>query len=175
MQASPPPETTAGPGDGPSAQVSAARPAPNRPGWATAGLFLDDGTVFWGRGAGAARTVLGELCFNTSLTGYQEILTDPSYAAQIIAFTFPHIGNVGTNEEDIETATPAALGGVFRADITDPSNYRSARHLDAWLNGHGLPAITGIDTRRLTRRLRDGGAANAVLRHDPAGDFRSAT
>ena len=170
MQTSPPPETTAGPGDGPSAQVSAARPE-----WATAGLFLDDGTVFWGRGAGAARTVLGELCFNTSLTGYQEIFTDPSYAAQIIAFTFPHIGNVGTNEEDIETATPAALGGVFRADIADPSNYRSDRHLDAWLNGHGLPAITGVDTRRLTRRLRDGGAANAALRHDPAGDFRSAT
>ena len=176
MQTSPSPDTTAGPGGGPSAgfvpdRSAPERPATNRPEWATAGLFLDDGTVFWGRGAGAAKTVLGELCFNTSLTGYQEILTDPSYAAQIIAFTFPHIGNVGTNAEDIETTTPAALGGVFRADITEPSNYRSAQHLDAWLKSHDLPAIAGVDTRRLTRRLRDGGAANAVLRHDPGGDF----
>ena len=169
MPTSPMPGATAGPGDGPAAPVSARRP--DRPDRATAGLFLDDGTVFWGRGAGAAATVLGELCFNTSLTGYQEILTDPSYAAQIVAFTFPHIGNVGTNEEDIETATPAALGGVFRADIGDPSNHRSTRHFDAWLASHGLPGIAGVDTRRLTRRLRDGGAANAVLRHAPDGDF----
>ncbi len=186
MQASPSPDAAADPPEGPAATIDAAPPRPDRPGpdrpgpdepvpsrpeWATAGLFLDDGSVFWGRGAGAAKTVLGELCFNTSLTGYQEILTDPSYAAQIIAFTFPHIGNVGTNAEDIETTTPAALGGVFRADITEPSNYRSAQHLDGWLKNHDLPAIAGVDTRRLTRRLRDGGAANAVLRHDPAGDF----
>ena len=166
MQTSPSPDTTAGPGDGPSATIFPARPE-----GATAGLFLDDGSVFWGRGAGAATTVLGELCFNTALTGYQEIFTDPSYAAQIIAFTFPHIGNVGANAEDIETTTPAALGGVFRAGITEPSNYRSGQHLDAWLKSHDMPAMTGIDTRRLTRRLRDGGAANAVLRHDPGGDF----
>ncbi len=186
MQASPSPDAAADPPEGPAATIDAAPPRPDRPGpdrpgpdepvpsrpeWATAGLFLDDGSVFWGRGAGAAKTVLGELCFNTSLTGYQEILTDPSYAAQIIAFTFPHIGNVGTNAEDIETTTPAALGGVFRADITEPSNYRSAQHLDGWLKNHDLPAVAGVDTRRLTRRLRDGGAANAVLRHDPAGDF----
>jgi len=171
MKTSPPPDTTAGPENGPSADSPASsKPAP-KPDWATAGLFLDDGTVFWGRGAGAEKTVMGELCFNTSITGYQEIFTDPSYAAQVITFTFPHIGNVGTNAEDVETTTPAALGGVFRAAITDPSNYRSGQHLDTWLKSHDLPAVTGVDTRRLTRQLRDGGAANVVLRHDPAGNF----
>ena len=167
-----PSETAGGTGNRPAASVSA-NPAqgPNtvspKPDWATAGLFLDDGSVFWGRGAGAHGTALGELCFNTSMTGYQEILTDPSYAGQIITFTFPHIGNVGTNPEDIETTTPAARGAIFRADITDPSNYRNAQHLDGWLKSHNLVAMSGIDTRRLTRRLRDGGAANIAL-HYPA-------
>ncbi len=154
----------------PAAPISA-RPKSDRPEWADAGLFLADGSVFWGRGAGAARTVVGELVFNTAMTGYQEILTDPSYAGQIINFTFPHIGNVGTNAEDIETVTPAALGCVLRADITDPSNYRAAQHLDEWLKRHDLPALTGVDTRRITRRVRDGGAPNAVLRYDPERRF----
>ena len=142
-----------------------------RPEWADAGLFLADGSVFWGKGAGAPRTTVGEVVFNTAMTGYQEILTDPSYAGQIINFTFPHIGNVGTNAEDVETVTPAALGCVLRADITDPSNYRAGQHLDEWLKRHDLPALTGVDTRRITRRIRDGGAPNGVLRYDPGKRF----
>src|SRR5256714_11409486 len=129
-----------------------------RPPDCNAALVLADGTVFWGRGLGATGQAVGEVCFNTSITGYQEILTDPSYAGQIITFTFPHIGNVGTNPEDIETVTPAARGLVLRADITEPSNYRATRHLDAWLVSHNLPGVTGIDTRALTRRIRDLGA-----------------
>jgi carbamoyl-phosphate synthase small subunit len=136
-----------------------------RPAGANAALVLADGTTFWGRGIGAAGQVVGEVCFNTSMTGYQEILTDPSYAGQIITFTFPHIGNVGTNPEDIETVTPAARGLVLRADITEPSNYRATRHLDAWLVSHNLPGVTGIDTRALTRRIRDLGAPNGALCH----------
>ncbi len=140
-----------------------------RPPGANAVLVLADGTVFWGRGLGAATRKTGEVCFNTSMTGYQEILTDPSYAGQIITFTFPHIGNVGTNGEDIETLTPAARGCVLRADITAPSNFRSHQHLDAWLRGHDLPGIAGVDTRALTRRIRDLGAPNGVLVHAPDG------
>ncbi len=137
----------------------------------TAALVLADGAVFWGRGVGAPGKAVGEICFNTSITGYQEILTDPSYAGQVITFTFPHIGNVGTNSEDIETATPAARGCVLRADITAPSNFRAAQGLDAWLRGHNLVGVCGIDTRRLTRRIRDLGAPHGVVAHDPAGDF----
>jgi len=148
-----------------------AAPVLTRPDWADAGLFLADGGVFWGKGAGAPGTVVGEVCFNTSMTGYQEIMTDPSYAGQIISFTFPHIGNVGTNPEDIETVTPAALGCVLRADITDPANYRSAQHFDTWLKSHDLPALTGVDTRRITRRIRDLGPPNGVLRYDPEKRF----
>ena len=140
---------------------------PARPAAATAALVLADGTVFWGRGVGAAGTRVGEVCFNTSMTGYQEIITDPSYAGQIITFTFPHIGNVGSNPEDIETTTPAARGVVLRADITDPSNWRAVQHLDAWLRGHGIVGIAGVDTRRLTRRIRDGGAPTGVICHAP--------
>jgi len=143
--------------------------AHDRPDGCDAALVLADGSVFWGRAAGAANTeagdLVGEVCFNTSLTGYQEILTDPSYAGQIITFTFPHIGNVGTNDEDIETATPVVRGAVFGADITEPANWRAIKHLDSWLNSHGIPAITGIDTRRLTRRIRDGGFAHGVILH----------
>ena len=138
---------------------------------ATAALILADGTVFWGRGVGAIGDAVGEVCFNTSLTGYQEIMTDPSYAGQIITFTFPHIGNVGTNEEDFETTIPVARGCVLRADITEPANWRSARHYDAWLKGHNLVGVSGVDTRRLTRRIRDQGAPNAVIHHDPRGQF----
>jgi carbamoyl-phosphate synthase small subunit len=142
-----------------------------QPPGATAALILADGTIFWGRGIGAAGTVVGEVCFNTSMTGYQEILTDPSYAGQIITFTFPHIGNVGTNEEDIETTTPAARGLVLRADITDPANFRSTKHLDAWLKSYNLVGISGVDTRALTRRIRDLGAPNGTLCHAPDGKF----
>ena len=148
-------------------------PAPGgaRPHGANAALVLDDGSGFWGRGAGAVGSAVGEVCFNTAVTGYQEILTDPSYAGQIITFTFPHIGNVGTNAEDIETATPAVRGLVLRAAITDPANWRSDGHLDAWLKSFGLVAVTGVDTRRLTRRIRDGGAPNGVIVHARDGDI----
>ncbi len=128
-----------------------------------AALILSDGSVFWGNGAGAKTSGTGELCFNTSFTGYQEIITDPSYAGQIITFTFPHIGITGTNPEDIETGKPAARGCVMAADISDPSNWRSTQHLDTWLQSMNLAAITGIDTRRLTRRIRDSGFANATI------------
>ena len=114
---------------------------------------------------------VGEVCFNTSITGYQEILTDPSYAGQIITFTFPHIGNVGTNLEDIESITPAARGVVVRADITEPASWRSAKPLDDWLKGHNLPGICGVDTRAITRRIRDGGPPNGVVVHAPDGKF----
>ncbi|EKE77304.1 glutamine-hydrolyzing carbamoyl-phosphate synthase small subunit [Oceanibaculum indicum] len=144
---------------------------PPRPEGATAALVLADGTVFWGYGLGAATTKVGEVCFNTSMTGYQEILTDPSYAGQIITFTFPHIGNVGANDADIETITPPARGLVLRAPVTDPSNYRATRHLDDWLKSHDLPGISGIDTRKLTRRIRDQGAPNGALCHAPDGNL----
>ena len=144
---------------------------PPRPEGATAALVLADGTVFWGYGLGAATTKVGEVCFNTSMTGYQEILTDPSYAGQIITFTFPHIGNVGANDADIETITPPARGLVLRAAITDPSNYRATRHLDDWLKSHDLPGISGIDTRKLTRRIRDEGAPNGALCYAPDGNL----
>jgi carbamoyl-phosphate synthase small subunit len=137
----------------------------------TAALVLADGVVFFGQGIGAAGSAAGEVCFNTSITGYQEIMTDPSYAGQIVTFTFPHIGNVGANEEDMETSSPAALGCVLRADITEPSSWRATRHFDAWLKSQNLVGLAGIDTRRLTRRLRDQGAANAVIAHDPKGNF----
>ena len=138
-----------------------------RPSDCNAALVLADGTVFWGRGVGASGAAIGEVCFNTAITGYQEILTDPSYAAQIITFTFPHIGNVGTNDEDIETTTPAACGLVLRTAITEPANHRSTRSLDTWLKSHGLIGISGVDTRRLTRRIRDLGPPNGVIAHNP--------
>ncbi|MCG8547909.1 MAG: carbamoyl phosphate synthase small subunit, partial [Alphaproteobacteria bacterium] len=141
----------------------------SRPPGATAALALADGTVFWGQGLGAVGQAVGEVCFNTSMTGYQEIMTDPSYAGQIITFTFPHIGNTGTNSEDVETTTPAALGCVLRADITEPSNWRAVQHFDAWLKTQGLIGIGGIDTRALTRRIRDLGAPQGGLLHAPDG------
>ena len=135
----------------------------------TALLILEDGTVFPGFGFGAAATNVGELCFNTSMTGYQEIMTDPSYAGQIITFTFPHIGNVGTNSKDLETTTPAALGIVVRQPVTNPANWRADSSLDDWLHANNLPGISGIDTRALTRRIRDLGAPGAALCHAPNG------
>ena len=117
---------------------------PARPPGTTAALVLADGSIFWGRGVGAAGISVGEVCFNTSMTGYQEIMTDPSYAGQIITFTFPHIGNVGANPEDIETTTPAARGAVLATDITEPANWRAAQHFDAWLRSYRLPAIASF-------------------------------
>jgi carbamoyl-phosphate synthase small subunit len=143
-------------------------PSPSPPG-TTAALVLADGSVFWGRGIGAAGLRVGEVCFNTSMTGYQEIMTDPSYAGQIITFTFPHIGNVGTNPEDIETLTPAARGLVVRVDITEPANWRASEHFDRWLKSHGLVGVAGVDTRKLTRRIRDGGAPSGAVVHAPEG------
>ena len=135
----------------------------------TAALVLEDGSVFTGYGFGAAVTNTGEICFNTSMTGYQEILTDPSYAGQIITFTFPHIGNVGINNQDFETDIPAALGLVVRQPVTSPASWRATDDLDSWLKKHNLPGISGIDTRALTRRIRDLGAPRGVLCHEPGG------
>ncbi|GAB6052274.1 glutamine-hydrolyzing carbamoyl-phosphate synthase small subunit [Magnetospira thiophila] len=151
-----------------AARPVAPLPEDSRPPGATAALVLADGTIFWGRGAGAQGVAIGEVCFNTSITGYQEILTDPSYAGQIITFTFPHIGNVGTNPEDVETITPAVRGCVLQAEITEPANWRASRHLNDWLEGNNLVTITGVDTRKLTRRIRDGGAPIGALIHDPS-------
>jgi carbamoyl-phosphate synthase small subunit len=131
----------------------------------TGAVALADGTIFWGHGWGATGVAAGELCFNTAMTGYQEILTDPSYAGQIITFTFPHIGNVGANAEDIESTVPAARGLVLRADVTEPSNYRASQHLDRWLTTGNLIGITGIDTRRLTRLIRKDGFQTAAIVH----------
>jgi carbamoyl-phosphate synthase small subunit len=148
-------------------------------GWAepaaTALLVLADGTVLEGFGLGAAGHAVGEVCFNTAMTGYEEILTDPSYAGQIITFTFPHIGNVGTNEDDIETvnmaATPGARGVILRTAITEPSSYRAALHLDQWLKRRGIIGLSGIDTRALTSLIRQKGMPNAVIAHGPDGTF----
>ncbi|MEM8987473.1 MAG: glutamine-hydrolyzing carbamoyl-phosphate synthase small subunit [Pseudomonadota bacterium] len=138
-------------------------------------LALADGTVFEGVGLGAVGETVGEVCFNTAITGYQEILTDPSYAAQIVTFTFPHIGNVGANEEDVENASPAAAtaarGAVFRADVTSPSNYRARLDLGAWLKRRGIIGLSGIDTRALTRLIREKGMPHGVIAHSPVGEF----
>src|SRR5471030_3121694 len=130
---------------------------------ADACLVLADGKVFFGKGIGAEGMGVGEICFNTGMTGYQETLTDPSYAGQIITFTFPHIGNVGTNLEDIEAASVAARGLVVKQDVTQPSNWRSIQHLDVWLRARGIAGLAGLDTRALTVRIRDGGPPTGVL------------
>jgi carbamoyl-phosphate synthase small subunit len=145
-----------------------------RPQDCNAALVLADGTVFWGQGVGAVGTAVGEVCFNTATTGYQEILTDPSYAGQIIAFTFPHIGNVGTNHQDVETATPAVRGIVLRIAATEAANWRAAQPLDAWLKSHRLIGICGVDTRRLTRHIRDFGPPNGAVAHMPEARFEIA-
>ena len=145
------------------------------PAGADAALVLADGQVFWGRGFGAHTAPggggLGEICFNTGMTGYQETLTDPSYAGQVICFTFPHIGNVGANTEDLEAANVAARGLVVKQDMTEPSNWRATGGLDAWLKARGVPGIGGVDTRALTARIRDGGAPNGILAFPADGRF----
>ncbi|WP_312125319.1 glutamine-hydrolyzing carbamoyl-phosphate synthase small subunit [Brevundimonas sp.] len=142
---------------------------------ATGVLVLADGTVFSGVGAGATGSAIGEVVFNTAMTGYQEILTDPSYMSQILAFTFPHVGNVGVNVEDIEQVTEvagkAAVGAVFRDVPTDPANWRAGGEFDAWLKSRNVVALAGVDTRALTQLIRDKGAPHAVIAHDPEGNF----
>jgi carbamoyl-phosphate synthase small subunit len=141
----------------------------------TGRLVLADGTVISGHGLGAVGAAVGEVCFNTAITGYQEILTDPSYAGQIITFTFPHIGNVGTNREDTETSNLAMRSGVrgciLRARVSDPSNYRANEPLQQWLKARGIIALTGVDTRALTAHIREHGMPNAVIAHEPSGRF----
>jgi carbamoyl-phosphate synthase small subunit len=141
------------------------------PSGATGVLVLASGEVIWGRGFGAEGQAVGEVCFNTAMTGYQEVMTDPSYAGQIINFTFPHIGNVGTNPEDVEALNPHALGAIVRQDVTDPSNFRSTQHFDAWMKSNSRIGISGVDTRALTRLIRVAGAPNAVIAHSASGDF----
>ena len=134
-------------------------------------IALADGTLIWGHGFGATGTAVGELCFNTAMTGYQEVMTDPSYAGQIVTFTFPHIGNVGANAEDEETADPVAEGMVVKWDVTDPSNWRAAEHLSAWLGKRGRVGISGVDTRRLTRQIRDKGMPHVAIGHAVDGQI----
>ncbi len=138
---------------------------------ATGILVLADGTAIRGRGFGAEGVALGEVCFNTAMTGYQEVMTDPSYAAQIVAFTFPHIGNVGVNPEDMEATNPHAVGCIVREDVTGPSNWRATGGFDAWLRTNGRIGLAGVDTRALTRRIRDQGPPNAVIAHRADGVF----
>ena len=145
-----------------------AQATPDRP---TACLALADGTLFFGRGFGAVGETTAELCFNTSMTGYQEIMTDPSYAGQVVTFTFPHIGNVGVNPDDDETADPVAAGMVVKWHPTTPSNWRTTQGLSEWLAPRGRIAIGGIDTRRLTRTIRQQGAPHVALQHNPEGVF----
>jgi carbamoyl-phosphate synthase small subunit len=150
---------------------TATRPAATVLRKTTALLVLADGTVFEGHGFGAEAAAVGEVCFNTAMTGYQEILTDPSYAGQIVAFTFPHIGIVGTNGEDIEATTPVVRAMIVRADAENPSNYRAISGLDRWLKLHNIPAIAGLDTRALTSRIREHGMPHGIVAHAPDGKF----
>jgi carbamoyl-phosphate synthase small subunit len=142
-----------------------------QPNGATGVLVLADGTVVWGKGFGAIGEAVGEVCFNTAMTGYQEVMTDPSYSAQIVTFTFPHIGNVGVNDEDLESRVDGAVGCVVREDVTAPSNFRATGLFPAWLAAKGKIGLAGIDTRALTRRIRMAGAPNAVIAHAPDGQF----
>lgn len=134
-------------------------------------IVLSDGTVLEGTGFGAAKHTVGEICFNTAMTGYQESLSDPSFAAQIITFTFPHIGNVGANLDDLECTTPSCRGLIVRELPTDPSNHRSENNFGKWCESFGLVGVAGVDTRALTRRIRDIGAPNGVIAYDPEGKF----
>jgi carbamoyl-phosphate synthase small subunit len=158
-----------------TAERQTGAPAPWQRRRPTAVLVLADGTVIEGQGLGATGEACAEVCFNTAMTGYQEILTDPSYADQIVTFTFPHIGNVGVNEEDEETfnlkAESRVRGCVLRAPVTAPSNWRASDHFAAWLRARGIIGICGVDTRALTTLIRERGMPNAVIAHDPEGNF----
>ncbi|MDY0870909.1 glutamine-hydrolyzing carbamoyl-phosphate synthase small subunit [Dongia rigui] len=154
-----------------AATNSAHAPASDEMPVATAVIVLADGTVLKGRGLGAEGKAVGEICFNTSMTGYQEIMTDPSYAGQIITFTFPHVGNVGANPEDVETQRVAARGAILNLDITEPSSWRATQGFDAWLKANNLFAVSGIDTRALTHSIRDAGAPNGVIAFNAQGQF----
>ncbi|UIJ43842.1 glutamine-hydrolyzing carbamoyl-phosphate synthase small subunit [Sphingomonas cannabina] len=138
---------------------------------ATGVLVLASGEIVWGRGFGAEGEAVGEVCFHTAMTGYQEIMTDPSFAGQVITFTFPHIGNVGANPDDVEADDPHALGMIVREDPTAPSNFRAAENLDSWMKKHARIGLAGVDTRALTRRIRVGGAPNGVIAHSASGEF----
>ncbi len=146
-------------------------PAHAQPTGATGVLVLSDGTVVWGHGIGAEGAAVGEVCFNTAMTGYQEAMTDPSYAGQIITFTTPHIGNTGANPEDVESSNPHALGCIVAAIPSEAANWRADRTFDAWLKSWDRIGLAGVDTRALTRRIRDLGAPNAVIAHSPSGEF----
>jgi carbamoyl-phosphate synthase small subunit len=148
---------------------SASSSAP--PKGATGVLVLADGTLVWGKGFGHVGAAVGELCFNTAMTGYQEVMTDPSYAAQIVTFTFPHIGNVGANAEDIESEVEGAVGCITREEVTPHSSFRAEREFVDWMAGHLKIGLSGVDTRALTRRIRLSGAPNAVIAHEPSGNF----
>ena len=138
---------------------------------ATGVLVLASGDLVWGRGFGAEGEAVGEVCFHTAITGYQEIMTDPSFEGQIITFTFPHIGNVGANHEDVEANHAHALGCIVREDVTAPSNFRAAEGFGEWLKARGKIGLAGVDTRALTRRIRVGGAPNGVIAHSASGHF----
>ena len=145
--------------------------SPAQPEGATGVLVLADGSVIWGGGFGATGSAVGEVCFNTAMTGYQEVMTDPSYAAQIVTFTFPHIGNVGANTEDIESQVEGAVGCVTRQEVTPHSNFRAQDEFVEWMAANGKIGLSGVDTRALTRRIRLQGAPNAVIAHEPSGEF----
>ena len=146
-------------------------PAPARPDGATGVLVIADGTVVWGIGIGAEGSAVGEVCFNTAMTGYQEAMTDPSYAGQIITFTTPHIGNTGANAEDVEATNPHALGCIVAAVPSEAASWRATGTFDNWLKSWGRIGLSGVDTRALTRRIREAGAPNAVIAHSPSGEF----
>ncbi|WFL76976.1 glutamine-hydrolyzing carbamoyl-phosphate synthase small subunit [Altererythrobacter arenosus] len=151
--------------------MASAASSPAQPKGATGVLVLADGTVIWGKGFGATGEAVGEVCFNTAMTGYQEVMTDPSYDSQIVTFTFPHIGNVGANEEDVESRGLGAVGCVVRQEVTPHSNFRAQQEFVQWCVAHGKIGLSGVDTRALTRRIRLNGAPNAVIAHQPGGKF----
>ena len=155
----------------PAPAFSGSLAAAPQPVGATGVLVLASGDVAWGRGFGAEGQAVGEVCFHTAMTGYQEIMTDPSFAGQIITFTFPHIGNVGANPDDVEADNPHALGMIVREHVTAPSSFRAVERLNGWMKRHARIGLSGIDTRALTRRIRGGGAPNGVIAHAADGVF----
>ena len=152
-------------------RLRARAPSTGQPEGATAVMVFADGRTVWGQGFGAEGEAVGELCFNTAMTGYQEVMTDPSYARQLIAFTFPHIGNVGANDEDVEAGQAHALGAVVREPVTSPSNYRASQDFAAWMAKWGRIGIAGVDKRALTRLVREEGPPTVAFAHRADGKF----